>query len=254
MTTPWRATVLTLFPEVFPGPLGASLAGRGLRDGLWRLDALDMRPFGIGRHRSVDDTPFGGGAGMVLRPDVVDAACAVALAEAPGRPLVGPHPPRRAADASGRARPRRRPRRRAALRPVRRRGSARGRGARDARDLGRRLRPVRRRDGRHGPARRLRAPPARRHGGAESADEESFAGRRPAGVPALHPPGRMERPPRAGGAAVRPPRRRRRWRRAEAERATRERRPDLVGAPRPAIATAAASGRAPPLAARPDAA
>jgi tRNA (guanine37-N1)-methyltransferase len=88
MTTAWRATVLTLFPEVFPGPLGASLAGRGLRDGLWRLHALDMRAFGIGRHRSVDDTPFGGGAGMVLRPDVVDAACAAALAEAPDRPLV----------------------------------------------------------------------------------------------------------------------------------------------------------------------
>ena len=86
--TAWRATVLTLFPEVFPGPLGASLAGRGLRDGLWRLDALDIRAFGIGRHRSVDDTPFGGGAGMVLRPDVVDAACGAALAEAPDRPLV----------------------------------------------------------------------------------------------------------------------------------------------------------------------
>jgi tRNA (guanine37-N1)-methyltransferase len=88
MTTPWRAGVLTLFPEMFPGPLGASLAGRGLREGLWRLDALDMRPFGLGRHRSVDDTPFGGGAGVVLRPDVVDAACAAALAEAPERPLV----------------------------------------------------------------------------------------------------------------------------------------------------------------------
>jgi len=88
MTTPWRATILTLFPEVFPGPLGASLAGRGLRDGLWQLDARDMRAFGIGRHRSVDDTPFGGGAGMVLRPDVVDAACEAALAEGPERPLV----------------------------------------------------------------------------------------------------------------------------------------------------------------------
>jgi tRNA (guanine37-N1)-methyltransferase len=88
MTTPWRATILTLFPEVFPGPLGASLAGRGLRDRLWQLDARDMRAFGIGRHRSVDDTPFGGGAGMVLRPDVVDAACEAALAEGPERPLV----------------------------------------------------------------------------------------------------------------------------------------------------------------------
>lgn len=84
----WRATVLTLFPEMFPGPLGHSLAGRGLRDGRWRLEARDLRAHGTGRHRSVDDTPFGGGAGMVLRPDVVDAACAAVLAEGPSRPLL----------------------------------------------------------------------------------------------------------------------------------------------------------------------
>ncbi len=84
----WHATMLTLFPAMFPGPLGQSLAGRGLHNGIWRLDALDIRGFATDRHRSVDDTPFGGGAGMVLRPDVVDAACAEALANGPERPLV----------------------------------------------------------------------------------------------------------------------------------------------------------------------
>jgi tRNA (guanine37-N1)-methyltransferase len=72
--TPWRATVLTLFPEMFPGPLGLSLAGRGLAEGIWSLAAVDIRDFATDRHRSVDDTPFGGGAGMVMRPDIVDAA------------------------------------------------------------------------------------------------------------------------------------------------------------------------------------
>ena len=72
----WRATVLTLFPEMFPGPLGHSLAGRALERGLWSLGAEDIRAHASDRHRSVDDTPFGGGAGMVLRADVVDAALA----------------------------------------------------------------------------------------------------------------------------------------------------------------------------------
>ena len=70
----FRATVLTLFPGMFPGPLGLSLAGRALEHGLWSLHAADLRPFGLGRHKAVDDTPFGGGAGMVMRPDVLDAA------------------------------------------------------------------------------------------------------------------------------------------------------------------------------------
>lgn len=78
----WTATVLTLFPEMFPGPLGWSLAGKALERGLWALDVLDIRDFAGDRHRSVDDQPFGGGAGMVLRPDVVDAA----LEAAAGRP------------------------------------------------------------------------------------------------------------------------------------------------------------------------
>jgi tRNA (guanine37-N1)-methyltransferase len=81
----WRATVLTLFPEMFPGPLGASLAGRALARGDWALEARDIRAHAGDRHRSVDDTPFGGGAGMVLRPDVVDAALA---AVADGRPAI----------------------------------------------------------------------------------------------------------------------------------------------------------------------
>jgi tRNA (guanine37-N1)-methyltransferase len=70
----WVAKVITLFPEAFPGTLGLSLTGKALDVGLWRLDPIDLRPFGDGKHRNVDDTPAGGGAGMVLRPDVVDAA------------------------------------------------------------------------------------------------------------------------------------------------------------------------------------
>lgn len=69
----WRATIITLFPEMFPGPLGHSLAGRAL-NGIWSLDAVFLRDFGIGRHRAVDDTPAGGGPGMVLRADVLAAA------------------------------------------------------------------------------------------------------------------------------------------------------------------------------------
>ncbi len=87
----WRASVLTLFPGMFPGPLGQALAGRALERGLWSLSARDMRAHGLGPHRSVDDAPFGGGAGMVLRPDVVDAALAAERDEAgtgDDRPLV----------------------------------------------------------------------------------------------------------------------------------------------------------------------
>ncbi|MGO8908426.1 MAG: tRNA (guanosine(37)-N1)-methyltransferase TrmD [Bradyrhizobium sp.] len=70
----WRATVLTLFPEMFPGPLGVSLAGKALASGLWALEARDIRDSAADRHRSVDDTPAGGGPGMVLRADVLAAA------------------------------------------------------------------------------------------------------------------------------------------------------------------------------------
>ncbi|HEY1414228.1 MAG TPA: tRNA (guanosine(37)-N1)-methyltransferase TrmD, partial [Rhodopila sp.] len=81
----WRASVLTLFPAMFPGPLGQSLAGRALETGVWALDVTNIRDFAQDRHRTVDDTPFGGGAGMVLRPDIVDAAVA---SVADDRPLV----------------------------------------------------------------------------------------------------------------------------------------------------------------------
>jgi len=70
----WRATVLTIFPEMLPGPLAYSLAGKALRAGLWRLDTVDIRDFADDKHRSIDDAPFGGGPGMVMRPDVLDAA------------------------------------------------------------------------------------------------------------------------------------------------------------------------------------
>ncbi len=73
-TKVWRATVLTLFPEMFPGPLGVSLAGKALASGLWALEARDIRDSATDRHRSVDDTPAGGGPGMVLRADVLAAA------------------------------------------------------------------------------------------------------------------------------------------------------------------------------------
>ena len=70
----WRATVLTIFPEMLPGPLAYSLAGKALNAGLWQLETVDIREFAHDRHRSVDDAPFGGGPGMVMRPDVLDAA------------------------------------------------------------------------------------------------------------------------------------------------------------------------------------
>jgi tRNA (guanine37-N1)-methyltransferase len=266
MTT-WRATVLTLFPEVFPGPLGASLAGRGLRDGLWRLDALDMRAFGIGRHRSVDDTPFGGGAGMVLRPDVVDAACEAALAEAPGRPLVA-------------LTPRGQPLTQSVVREL-----AAGPGAVllcgryegvDQRVVeARGMREISVGDsvlsGGEVAAMVLLDACVRLlpgiMGAAESADEESFApGADGAGGGLLEYP-HYTRPAEWHGlrvpevllsgnhAEVA------RWRRAEAERATSERRPDLWarrciagGGGDPTRSAAAEEGRAPPLAARPDAA
>ena len=84
----WRAGVLTLFPEMFPGPLGVSLVGAALRDGLWSLETLQIRDFGIGRHKAVDDTPAGGGAGMVMRADVLAAALDHARANDPASALI----------------------------------------------------------------------------------------------------------------------------------------------------------------------
>lgn len=88
MTAPWRASVLTILPDLFPGPLGCSVLGRALEAGIWSLDAIDLRDFATDRHRSVDDTPFGGGAGMVMRPDVVAAAVAAVHGPDDPRPLL----------------------------------------------------------------------------------------------------------------------------------------------------------------------
>jgi tRNA (guanine37-N1)-methyltransferase len=83
MSSLWRATVLTIFPEMFPGSLGLSLAGKALAEGKWALSTIDIRDFATDRHRSVDDTPAGGGAGMVMRADIAAAAIDTARASMP---------------------------------------------------------------------------------------------------------------------------------------------------------------------------
>lgn len=84
----WRAQVLTLFPDMFPGPLGHSLAGKALKNGVWGLETLDIRRWGVDKHRSVDATPAGGGPGMVMRADVLGQAVDEALVKAPDCPLI----------------------------------------------------------------------------------------------------------------------------------------------------------------------
>jgi tRNA (guanine37-N1)-methyltransferase len=86
MSSNWSATVLTLFPEMFPGPLGKSLLGKALTNNLWSLEVRDIRDHGLGKHRTVDDTPAGGGPGMVMRADV--AAAAIDAVARGGRPLI----------------------------------------------------------------------------------------------------------------------------------------------------------------------
>ena len=84
----WRASVLTIFPEMFPGPLGQSLLGKALETGIWALDAVDIRDFASDRHKSVDDVPFGGGAGMVMRAEVIDRAVEAVHGPDDPRPLL----------------------------------------------------------------------------------------------------------------------------------------------------------------------
>lgn len=86
----WCAKVLTLFPETFPGVLGASLTGKALQQGLWALETIDLRTFGVGKHRQVDDTPAGGGAGLVMRPDVLGRALDMGAAGTPEDPARWP--------------------------------------------------------------------------------------------------------------------------------------------------------------------
>lgn len=90
MSNSWAATVLTLFPDMFPGPLGHSLLGKAVSNGLWSLDVRDIRDHGLGKHRTVDDTPAGGGPGMVMRADVAAAAIDAVRAQNPkeARPLI----------------------------------------------------------------------------------------------------------------------------------------------------------------------
>jgi tRNA (guanine37-N1)-methyltransferase len=88
----WAATVLTLYPEMFPGPLGHSLAGRALGEGMWSLETVQIRDFATDRHRSVDDTPAGGGAGMVMRADILAAAVDHVLERCPAAPLIAMTP------------------------------------------------------------------------------------------------------------------------------------------------------------------
>jgi tRNA (guanine37-N1)-methyltransferase len=86
----WRASVLTIFPEMFPGPLGTSLAGKALASGTWSLETIDIRNFGIGAHRTVDDTPAGGGPGMVMKADVLASAIDSVAADTRPRLLMSP--------------------------------------------------------------------------------------------------------------------------------------------------------------------
>jgi tRNA (guanine37-N1)-methyltransferase len=88
LDSPWKAKVLTLFPEMFPGPLGLSLAGQGLEAGAWALEAVDIRDFATDKHRTVDNPPFGGGPGMVMRPDVVSKAIDAAAGVDPSLALI----------------------------------------------------------------------------------------------------------------------------------------------------------------------
>ena len=140
---------------MFPGPLGDSLAGRALEEGRWRLETIGLRDFATDRHRTVDDAPFGGGAGMVMRPDVVARAIDAARCS---RGTPGPVPHAAWAPVDPGARGRRLPRGRARdpMRPLRRGRPTRHRGARVRRAVARRYRAVGRRARRHGPDRCLR--------------------------------------------------------------------------------------------------
>ena len=160
----FRATLLTLFPSMFPGPLGQSLAGDALTRGVWSLEALDIREQGLGRHRAVDDTPAGGGPGMVMRADVLAASLDAAAAAGRSAPAADHEPARtnvhakRRAPMGGGAGPRH------PLPALRGRRRARDRGPGADRGVDRRLCAVGRRDRRARRARRLRAPHPRRDG------------------------------------------------------------------------------------------
>lgn len=92
MTDNFHVTILTIFPEMFPGPLGCSLAGKGIKNGLWSMDVIDIRNFGLTKHKNVDDVACGGGNGLIMRPDVLGAALDAALDARPGAKIYYPSP------------------------------------------------------------------------------------------------------------------------------------------------------------------
>ena len=188
----FAATVLTLFPAMFPGPLGQSLAGEALARSLWSLEACDIREHGLGRHRAVDDTPAGGGPGMVMRADVIAASLDAAVAADDPRPRLimsargrAFHPGAGAPMGGGAGARHRLP----ALRGRRR---ARDRGARPHRGLDRRLCAFGRRDRGAGRARRLRAAHSRRDG-QRGVGRGGKLREGPARISPLHPPARHGR-------------------------------------------------------------
>ena len=198
----WRASVLTIFPDVFPGPLGASLAGKALASGAWSLDVVDIRAFATDKHRTVDDTPAGGGPGMVMKADVLGRAIDATASDTRPRLLLSPRGNAVNPSAGGIARRRRR--RGAGFRPVRRRRRAGHRGARPRRSLDRRLCPFRRRDRGDGADRCLRAAPSGRHGRVRLKRRGELY-RRAFGVSALHPAtdsGKAGRSPRCCCRAI----------------------------------------------------
>ena len=223
----WRAAYSPFFPTCFRDH-GASLAGKALAAGAWALEVVDIRDFATDKHRTVDDTPAGGGPGMVMKADVLGARHRRGRADGRPRLLMSPRgmPLTQGAGRSAGRRARRRP----GLRPVRGGRRARHRGARPGRGIDRRLRAVRRRDCRHGADRRLRSAVPGVMGHAASGAEESFA-RGLLEYPHYTRPQMWEGRPipevllsgdHAKIAA---------WRHAEAERLTEERRPDLWGLP-----------------------
>jgi tRNA (guanine37-N1)-methyltransferase len=88
VSNPWQATIITLMPDMYPGPLAHSLIGDALERGAWQLHLMNLREYGVGKHQVVDDSPYGGGAGMVLKPDVADAAILAAKAASPNARLI----------------------------------------------------------------------------------------------------------------------------------------------------------------------
>ena len=225
--TMWRASILTIFPEMFPGPLGVSLAGKALASGIWSLDTHDIRDAATDKHRTVDDTPAGGGPGMVMKADVLARALDTVPHDQRPRLLMSPRgaplTQARAAHAGRRAW------RRDRLRPLRRRRRAADQGPQARGSLARRFRALGRRAGGDRPARCLRAAAARRHGQG-GLDRRGELRRRPLEYPQYTRPPVFEGEPIPdvllsgdhGKIAA--------WRRAEAERLTRERRPDLWAA------------------------